>query len=340
MSKRWVLIVAVSKYHNGRMDLEGVTDDADRFRDTLRRHSDVREFVDIRDGEATKERILAALEYIADQADATDQIVVYFAGHGHRVRRADRYEYFLLPHDATFDTASTLGIHPSDLAGALNRGNARACEFILIVDCCRSGGFGGNFHCEAAEKVFPGLRDNWQNVYVAAATCSYQSAGETDRGGFFTQALCDALSHPELCDPDGRISVQIACAWAAASATYNAKLHRHTQDCVMSTTAELLFLTQLTTSMVRGFLSDRDFLHQIMAGHERESQYDVTLVRVTGIGSRKATVVPLGKALNDFPRLILQTPHVSELSLSVRRWSVAASPDVVGAIPAFVHEDS
>src|SRR5262245_53136048 len=122
---RYVLMVAVAQYADNLIPrLPGVLRDAERLRATLEQHGDggVHRMHWLCDGKATKQGILTTLAEIIRQASATDQVMIYFAGHGWRDRdpTAKRWRYYLIPHDASFASAAEQGISIDDLQAMLS----------------------------------------------------------------------------------------------------------------------------------------------------------------------------------------------------------------------------
>src|SRR5262245_14353969 len=141
--RRFVLIVAVAQYADNSIPrLPGVQCDAERLRSILEQNADggVHRMHWLCDGKATKQAILNKLVEIARQVSATDQVVIYFAGHGWRDRdtTAQCWKYYLIPYDATFASAAEQGIAIDDLRTVL--GALPAQELVFILDCCHSGG--------------------------------------------------------------------------------------------------------------------------------------------------------------------------------------------------------
>src|SRR5262249_26455560 len=160
----------------------------------------------------TKQGILTTLAEIIRQASATDQVMIYFAGHGWRDRdpTAKHWRYYLIPYDASFASAAEQGISVDELQVMLTALSAQ--ELMFILDCCHSGGM---VNPTWTGDVLDDLLQGWRSHYVMAASRGYEQAAEDTAGGFFTQALCNALRGDGV-TPDelGRISAQKA--WSHA----------------------------------------------------------------------------------------------------------------------------
>jgi hypothetical protein len=104
MGDRYVIIIGIAEYANAGDDtldsLPGVRKDRDRFRRTLAQNADergVKEFISppLFDARATRRNVIATLRQVADRVKATDQVVLYFAGHAvcmqHPKTKADEY---------------------------------------------------------------------------------------------------------------------------------------------------------------------------------------------------------------------------------------------------------
>ena len=88
----------------------------------------------LRDGEATRVGIEAALEQLIDATDAKATVLIYFSGHGGQVAGAT----YLLPVDADAVDLAGTALSATRLAALLKR--LRAQKVLLIFDCCHSGG--------------------------------------------------------------------------------------------------------------------------------------------------------------------------------------------------------
>jgi hypothetical protein len=250
--RRFVLIVAVAQYADGGLpQLPAVRRDAEHLRSTLENNADggVHRMHWLCDGQATRPAILKKLEDIASQAGATDQVVIYFAGHGWRDRdTAGRgWRYYLIPYEATFASAAGQGIEMAELRSALGALPAR--EVVLILDCCYSGGMANSpWASEALDELVQG----WRSYYVMAASRGYEEAGEDEAGGFFTRALCDALDGVGVTPDDlGRISAQKAWSHAADLVRVRAARRGHQQVSVSSGISSPIYLTCVRRNLVR-----------------------------------------------------------------------------------------
>jgi hypothetical protein len=233
---RYVLIAAVSRYRDPALDLAGVALDSKRLRVVFERHTErvggVREFLHLRDAEATRDGILAALDRLIEETRPDDQVVLYFGGHGHLApgAAAEHERYVFLPHDATFTTATGAGLSTGVLRTRLER--LRPREIVVIFDCCHGGGHSGEvaeagWSSRLRQEVF----DGWRAIYVMAATRGRELAGEVaGTGGFFLQALCEGLEGKAWYDSQGRISAQAAWLYASRRASRRAAELGHVQN--------------------------------------------------------------------------------------------------------------
>jgi hypothetical protein len=250
-SRRFVLIVAVARYADDSIPrLPGVQRDAERLRSVLEKSADggVYRMHWLCDGKATKQGILNQLDEIARQAGATDQVVIYFAGHGWRDRdtAAQRWKYYLIPYDATLSSAAQRGIAVDELQTLL--ATLPAQELVLILDCCHSGGMVNSYGTgDTLEELLQG----WRSHYVMAATRGYELAGEDEKGGFFTKALCDALCGDGVTpDEFGRISAQKAWSHAADLVKVRTTPRSHQQVAVSSGISSPIYLTRVERNLV------------------------------------------------------------------------------------------
>jgi hypothetical protein len=250
-------MVAVAQYADTRIPrLPGVLRDAERLRTTLEQHGDggVYRMHWLCDGKATRQGILTTLAEIIKQACATDQVMLYFAGHGWRDRDlpAKRWRYYLIPYDANFASAAEQGISIEDLQAMLSALSAQ--EVVVILDCCHSGGM---VHLPWTGDVLEDLLQGWRSHYVMAASRGYEQAAEDAAGGFFTQALCDALRGDGVTpDERGRISAQKAWSHAADLVRVRATQCNQQQAAVSSGISSPIYVTCVKRDLVLQHLGE------------------------------------------------------------------------------------
>ncbi len=263
MSKRrFLILIPVSVYVDRNVPaLPGVRRDAERLRSVLQTHADggVHRVDWLPDGKARKRAIVRTLRKVAQEAGVSDQVVIYFGGHGwrERDRAGTDWKYYLLTSEASFSSACD-GLSLANLGDLLN--GFHAGELVVILDCCFSGGM-ANF-LWTPNNLDEAL-EGWKNHYVMAASRGREQAGEDDDGGFFVQALCDCLEGNGVApDAQGRISAQAAWASAAAATTKRADRRGHSQSPVSSSPpTALIYLTRIdsgpSVAAAKGQLKDR-----------------------------------------------------------------------------------
>jgi hypothetical protein len=243
--KRHVVMVAVSKYHDSSFEpLPGVRKDAEYLRHVLHEHADGGIHRDewLGDGHATKDEIISALRKVAKDASVTDQVILYFGGHG--VREPDKKgkdAYSFVPYGATLNGPDEL-LKMTKLGALVEKIQAK--NLILVFDFCHSGGMAAGLAWSGAlEKTFEG----WSNVFGLAASRGYEDAHEDDTSGFFVHELAKALEggggvHT---DDGGRITIQDAWATAARATQLRAQGHGLRQNPTAFGSAGLIYVTRV-----------------------------------------------------------------------------------------------
>ena len=144
--------------------------------------------------EATKPRILAALQQIAAGMTADDYFVFYFSGHGGSDKLEDedgKWVDYLIPAD---DNAKdyTRVICEDELVSAFGKlPNLR--HVLVVLDSCYAGEFVGGQSSHAREAGVARTLGSLGCTVLAAADTGELST-ETDDGSLFTSYLIEALS--------------------------------------------------------------------------------------------------------------------------------------------------
>ncbi|WP_170985298.1 caspase family protein [Roseomonas sp. AR75] len=227
-----VLAIGVNAYANPAMNLRFAVPDAETVTDTLRRQaqglfSEVRSTV-LRDAEATRDGILAALDAAARDAAPGDTFVLYLAGHGVRTEPDNRFLF--LPHDtadlSSWGTLRRQGIEDTTLVSALSR--IRARDAFLLLDTCHAG--------QLTVDQLSAL-GNETGRFLLAASTSVQEALDSydDRNGVFAYALREGLQGRAAVDGEGRVSALALGEWVMRRVPQLAAEKRHRQDAVFRT---------------------------------------------------------------------------------------------------------
>lgn len=238
----YVLAIGVNAYANSQYNLKYAVADADAFgeevsrqQNRLKRFAEIK-VVNLRDSEASKANILAALKRLAGTetnenipaslaalkpAQPEDVVIIYFAGHG----TAQQNQFYLIPHDLGYDGARTQldaaglqtilshSISDRELETAVE--GLGADQLLLVIDACNSGQA-----LEASEKRRGPMNSKGlaqlayeKGMYILTAAQGYQAALEAAQlgHGYLTYALVEeGLKTPAAdAEPrDGRVIVR------------------------------------------------------------------------------------------------------------------------------------
>ena len=64
--------------------------------------------------------------------------MIYYSGHGHRIKIEDSFDYYLLPYDTPADDIELGALPATQFAQAIRRLNPK--RLLVILDCCQAGG--------------------------------------------------------------------------------------------------------------------------------------------------------------------------------------------------------
>ncbi|MGY0492504.1 HD domain-containing protein [Streptomyces sp. WG-D5] len=178
-TKRALLIAAAGA------DLDFVVDDVERIKDALLGSGWNESDVTVLDTpeNTTQRAINKALVDLFGQCEDDDFALVYFSGHGVRIKDVDH----LVPGDAKPDdlTWALIAVEPDTLLESLR---TRA-TVVMFLDACR----------DARETEPPALRRQWQGSWdnvalVRPCAAGQQAWGTQEEGSFMGRALAEALA--------------------------------------------------------------------------------------------------------------------------------------------------
>jgi metacaspase-1 len=142
--KQKALLVGINDYPDPKMRLEGCVNDVFQMSATLQQcgvpANDIRVCLDDR---ATAEGIKSRLEWLLDDPKPNDELIFYYSGHGARVPEyganlePDQHIETLVPWD--FDWTPERYIADDQIFGLYSQ-LPYDTRFVMIFDCCHSGG--------------------------------------------------------------------------------------------------------------------------------------------------------------------------------------------------------
>jgi hypothetical protein len=87
---------------------------------------------------ATKDRVIKALEDLAEATNDESTVIIYFSGHGHQLVSPAARSYYLMPHGYNTENLVDTAINGSDFTNLLR--DIPAQKLLVLLDCCHAGG--------------------------------------------------------------------------------------------------------------------------------------------------------------------------------------------------------
>jgi WD40 repeat protein len=200
-----ILAIGIDKYENSDYNLQFAGADAVGFSEELQQQMDKRRHFErfdvtvLRDQNATKTNILAAIDDLAQRVNPEDDLLIFIASHG----TAARDHFFMIPYDLGYAGSRTQldeqavnsilqhSISDQDLEKSLEQVDAG--RILLVIDACNSG------QALVADEKRRGPMNSKglaqlayeKGMYILTASQSYQAAQEVSRigHGLLTYAL-------------------------------------------------------------------------------------------------------------------------------------------------------
>ena len=196
-------------------DLPNTVDDAKGIADILKdeeRCAYPAEHVQLLTGpEAARENVLAGLDTLAGATDEASTVLVYFSGHGYRVKTSIGSRYFLMPHGYdTADLADT-AVGGDELAARLQAIPAQ--KLLLLLDCCHAGGLddikdaGLTLSKAPIPQEVLSLLDEGRGRAIIASSREDEKSYAGKPYSAFTLALIEALCGKGVARQDGFVRV-------------------------------------------------------------------------------------------------------------------------------------
>jgi len=192
--------IGIREYKNQELNLRFASQDAHDFADALRRQEGTLyakvELRVLTDAEATREKMLLALDWQLTNMTADDVAVIFISAHGFRDNQKN---FFLATHDVNPQSLRATALSDHDFLQIVQ---SMPGKRLVFVDTCHSGGITGAKGPEDSQPFADLIRDLVAPEYGAILFCSCtpreQSQEDASWGhGAFTKALLDTLSDPE-----------------------------------------------------------------------------------------------------------------------------------------------
>jgi WD40 repeat protein len=203
----YIVAVGVNEYANAQYNLKYAVADAQDFATEVRAKQEALgqyehvEVVTLVDRDASKEKIIAAINGLKTKVQPEDAVIIYFSGHG--VAAGNRF--YLVPHDLGYtgarkqldqtglNTILAHSISDEELQAAVE--GIDAGQMLMVIDACNSGQA-----LEAEEKRRGPMNSKGlaqlayeKGMYILTAAQSYQAALEASKlgHGYLTYALVE-----------------------------------------------------------------------------------------------------------------------------------------------------
>jgi WD40 repeat protein len=211
LPRLFVLAIGVSLYEKEdlRKNVFYAAADARKFADAIERSSKplYREIqvVTLVEQDATRRKILKALEQLRTQSTQRDAVMIFFAGHG---KRDDQNNFYFLPVDVDLDELAFTGLSEGDFKAKVKAISGRV---ILLLDCCHSGalienpGRGGGD--SLTDRLYLDLTSNEYGLVMMCSSRGLEKSLEspTLKSGFFTVAVVEGLEGKARKSDDGAV---------------------------------------------------------------------------------------------------------------------------------------
>jgi len=161
--------------------------------------------------EATRERILSALDDLSASTGPQSTVIVYFSGHGYRVASPTGEFYYLLPHGYDLEQLYRTAVGGAEFTARLRAIPAQ--KLLLLLDCCHAGGVGEAKApgLQMAKAPLPPEAQELLAEGVGRVLIASSQENELSFGGrpfsAFTLALTEALAGVGVAKQDGYVRV-------------------------------------------------------------------------------------------------------------------------------------
>jgi|GEM_PF-1028969 len=162
--------------------------------------------------EATRERVIAALDHLAQTTDSEATVLLYFSGHGYQVESTLGPAYYLMPFGYDINWLYKTAISGQELTAKLMAIPAQ--RLVLLLDCCHAGGVGEAKAPAGLELAKSPLPSEALTLFTQGAGRVLIASSKEDELSYagkpysaFTLALVEALAGEGVAKKDGYVRV-------------------------------------------------------------------------------------------------------------------------------------
>jgi hypothetical protein len=173
--------------------------------------------------------VLDALDRLAERANESSTVIIYFSGHGYHATTPIGEAYFLIPFGVQKERLKDTAISGSEFASRLQA--IRSKKLLLLLDCCHAGGLGLAKGMELAKYPLPPealeiLKQGKGRVIIASCKESELSYGGKPYSAF-TLALIEAFSGQGASKLDGFVRAADLAMYAREKVPGRTKGRQH-----------------------------------------------------------------------------------------------------------------
>jgi len=215
--KLYAVVVGVSNYDNADIRLKYAAADANAFAEAMKRQEGgIYGKVDVRlltDGNAKRDDIVEALEWLEGEVTSRDVGMVFMAGHG---ITDNKQRFYFLPVDGDLDRLRSTAVSRDDILATMS---GLAGKAMMFIDACHSGAGTRGEQTRGANaditQVVNELSSAENGVVMFASSTGRQLSIEDDKWkhGAFTEALIEGLSGGADYVKDGKLTIAELDLW-------------------------------------------------------------------------------------------------------------------------------
>ncbi len=215
--KLYAVVVGVSNYDNADIRLKYAAKDAKDFADALKRQEGgIYGKVDVRlliDGNARRDDIVEALEWLEGEVTSRDVGMVFMAGHG---VTDNKQRFYYLPVDGDLEKLRSSAVSRDDILATMS---GLAGKAMMFIDACHAAASTRGEQTRGASaditQIVNELSSAENGVVMFASSTGRQLSIESDswKNGAFTKALIEGLSGSADYVKDGKLTIAELDLW-------------------------------------------------------------------------------------------------------------------------------